>query len=65
MTAKETTLHTILSTVERGFAAVARDIGEVKSEIVEVRSAMATNEDVCTIVNQEMGPISSELRANP
>jgi hypothetical protein len=36
MTAKETTLDTILSTVERGFAAVASDVGEMKSEIGEV-----------------------------
>ena len=62
MTAKETTLDTILFTMERGFAAVASDIGEMKSEIGEVRSTMATNEDVRTIVNQEMGPIRSELR---
>jgi hypothetical protein len=39
MTAKETTLDTILSTVERGFAAVAGDIGEMKSEIREMKSA--------------------------
>jgi hypothetical protein len=31
--AKETTLDTLLSTMERGFAAVASDIGEVKSEV--------------------------------
>jgi septal ring factor EnvC (AmiA/AmiB activator) len=62
MTAKETTLDTILSTVERGFAAVAGDLGEMKSEIGEVKSAMATKEDVRTIVNEEMGPIRSELR---
>ena len=60
MTAKETTLDTILSTVERGFAAVASDIGEMKSEIREmkseigeVKSAMVTKEDVRTIVNEE------------
>jgi predicted nucleic acid-binding Zn-ribbon protein len=69
MTAKETTLDTILSTVERGFAAVASDILEMKSEIRamksetgEMKSAMATKEDVRTIVNEELGPIRSELK---
>jgi predicted phage-related endonuclease len=56
MTAKETTLDTILSTVERGFAAVASDIGEMKS-------AMATKDDVRTIVSEEIASIRSELRA--
>jgi hypothetical protein len=61
--ARETTLDTILSTVERGFAAVASDIGETKSEIREMKSTMATKEDVRTIVNEELGPIRSELRS--
>jgi DNA-binding PucR family transcriptional regulator len=62
MTAKETTLDTILATVERGFAAVVSDIGEMKSEIREIKFAMATKEDVRTIVNEEVGPIRSVIR---
>ncbi len=52
MTAKETTLDTILSTVERGFASVAGDIGEMKSEIGEVKSAMATKDDIADLRNE-------------
>jgi chromosome segregation ATPase len=70
MTAKETTLDTILSTTERGFAAVAADISEMKGEITEIKgditeikSAMATKEDVRTIINEELTPIHAELRS--
>src|ERR1700680_285173 len=58
MTAKETTLDTILFTVERGFAAVASDIGEVKSamatkgDIADLRNEMASKADVRIILNE-------------
>jgi hypothetical protein len=53
MAAREMTLGAILSTVERGFAAVASDIGETKSEIREMKSTMATKEDMRAIVSEE------------
>jgi hypothetical protein len=34
----------------------------MKSEILEMKSAMATKEDVRKIVSEELGPIRSELR---
>ena len=51
---KKTTLDTILSTVEGGFAAVASDIADIKS-------TMATKDDVRAIVHEELRPIWSEL----
>jgi hypothetical protein len=56
MAGKTATLDTILSTVERGFAAVASDIADIKS-------TMATKEDVRAIVNEELAPIHTELKS--
>ncbi len=53
---KKTTLDTILSTVEGGFAAVASDIADIKS-------TMATKDDVRAIVHEELRPIWSELKS--
>jgi hypothetical protein len=54
--AKETTFDTILSTMERGFAAVATDIGEIEGEIIEIKlditeikSTMAAKGDVSSM----------------
>jgi septal ring factor EnvC (AmiA/AmiB activator) len=41
--------------IDRGFKAIADDISDLRND-------MATKEDVRTIVNEEMGPIRSELR---
>ncbi len=54
--AKKATLESILSTVERGFAAVASDIADIKS-------TMATKADVRSIVHEELAPIRSELKS--
>ena len=54
--AKEATLDTILSAVERGFAAVATDIADTKA-------TMATKEDVRVIVAEEVAPIHVELKS--
>ena len=56
MAMKKTTLDTILSTVEGGFAAVASDIADIKS-------TMATKDDVRAIVHEELRPIWSELKS--
>jgi hypothetical protein len=50
------TLDTILSTMERGFAAVAGDIADIKS-------TMATKDDVRAIVAEELAPIHAELKS--
>ena len=52
--AKETTLNTLMTTMERGFAAVASDISEIKS-------AMATKEDVRAMVREELEPVEARL----
>jgi hypothetical protein len=49
-TGRKTTLDTILSTVERGFAAISGDIADIKS-------TMATKDDVRAIVAEELAPI--------
>jgi hypothetical protein len=54
--ARETTLDTILVTLERGFAAVAGDIADIKA-------TMATKEDVRAIVAEELAPIRAELKS--
>src|ERR1700674_5787988 len=50
------TLDTILSTMERGFAAVAGDVADIKS-------TMATKDDVRAIVAEELAPIHAELKS--
>ncbi len=56
MPKKRATLDTILTTMERGFAAVASDIADIKS-------TMATKADVHAIVHKELAPVRSELKS--
>ncbi len=49
---QKASLDTVLSTVERGFAAVAEDIADIKGK-------MATKDDVRVIVRDELKPIRS------
>ena len=66
---KKVTLNTVLSTMERGFAAVASDIADIKAtmatktELAAVRREMATKDDVRAIVQSELSPIRSELKS--
>src|ERR1700681_2790220 len=55
-TRPKATLDTILSTMERGFAAVAGDIADIKS-------TMAAKDDVRVIVAEELAPIHGELKS--
>jgi septal ring factor EnvC (AmiA/AmiB activator) len=54
MNTKETTLDTILSTMERGFKAIADDISDLRND-------MATKEDVRAIVRVELEPVETRL----
>jgi septal ring factor EnvC (AmiA/AmiB activator) len=54
--AKEKTLNELGEMMERGFAAIASDIAEIKT-------TMATQEDVRAIVRDELTPIRADLKA--
>ena len=53
---QKASLDTVLSTVERGFAAVAEDIADIKGK-------MATKDDVRVVVRDELKPIRSDLKS--
>jgi chromosome segregation ATPase len=64
---RKASLDTVLSTVERGFADVERKMDRgfaaVADDIAEIKSTMATKSDVRAIVRDELAPIRSELKS--
>ncbi len=62
---RKASLDTVLTTMERGFAAVASDIADFKStmatkaEVAAIRREMVTKEDL----REELRPIRSELKS--
>jgi len=60
-------LATILSTVKHGFADLEgkmdRGFAAVADDIADIKSAMATKADVRAIVREELAPIRSELKS--
>jgi hypothetical protein len=67
--AKETTLESLAKLVaeasasaERSFSALAEDNSGMRDNIGDIKSTFATEEDVRTIVNEELAPIRSELK---
>jgi septal ring factor EnvC (AmiA/AmiB activator) len=59
MDAEKATLDSILSTVERGFAAVASDIASTKSEIADLKTEML---DQFEHVDKQFGATNDRLR---
>jgi predicted nucleic acid-binding Zn-ribbon protein len=65
MAAKEITLDELGEMIERGFGAIASDIADIKSTMAtkEDIADMVTKGDVRTIVSEELSPIHAELRS--
>lgn len=53
---RKASLEIILSTVERGFAAVAEDIADIKSRL-------ATKDNVRVVMREELKPVRSDLKS--
>jgi hypothetical protein len=64
---RKASLDTILSTVERGFADIERKMDRgfaaVAGDIADIKSTMATKADVRNIVGEELAPIRAELKS--
>ena len=59
--AKKTTLKDLAQLIEKGFAAVAGDIGEMKTDLVDIKRNMATKEQVVALHTQ-VNSIEAQLR---
>lgn len=69
--AKETTLDSLATLVSNGFASADKKFTALAEDITEIKSTMATKEDIANfatredvraIVHAEVKPIASELR---
>jgi hypothetical protein len=64
---RKASLDTILSTVQRGFADLEgkmdRGFAAVADDIADIKSTMATKDDVRDIVREELKPIETRLAA--
>ena len=64
---RKVSLDTILSTVERGFADIERKMDRgfaaVADDITDIKSTMATKADVRNIVGEELAAIRTELKS--
>jgi hypothetical protein len=64
---RKASLDTILSTVQRGFADLEgkmdRGFAKVVDDITDIKSTMATKDDVRDIVREELKPIETRLAA--
>ena len=68
-TAPTATLANILSTVKRGLATLEgtmeRNFAAVAEDIADIKSTMATKDEVRAIVREELAPIHAETPGDP
>jgi chromosome segregation ATPase len=61
---RKATLDDILSTVERGFAAVAEDIVAIKDDIADVKSTLADHTKILNDHTRDLAIIKKDLTTN-
>jgi hypothetical protein len=61
---RKATLDAILSTVERGFAAVAEDIVAIKDDIADVKSTLADHTKILNDHTRDLAFIKKDLTTN-
>ena len=59
--AKKITLESLAAIMSKGFAAADKNFTALAEDIAEIKTTMATKEDVLAIVRKEVKPIASEL----
>ena len=61
---RKATLDSILSTVERGFAAVSEDIVAIKDDIADVKSTLADHTKILNDHTRDLAIIKKDLTTN-